>query len=59
MSCAINQSFAVKNFGVSCLASNFDLSNSKMKINHMKSGFKYAKILISIYCFLQHTDAMA
>ena len=35
--------FAFKNSGISCMASMFDLSNPKMKIQHVKNRFKVAK----------------
>ena len=46
MSCAIirvDQRFAVKKFGASCLASIFDLSNRKMKIQHVKDDLTFAR----------------
>ena len=38
-----DQSFAVKNSGVSCLTSIFDLTNPIMKIQHAKTAFKFAR----------------
>ena len=39
----INQRFAVKNSGISCLTSMLNLSKPKMKMQHAKNGFRFAR----------------
>ena len=40
---SINQRFAVTNSGISCLTSMLNLSKPKMKMQHAKTGFRFAR----------------
>ena len=49
-----DQSFAVKNSGVSCLTSIFDLTNPIMKIQHAKIHSSWPDLTIYIALFSTH-----